>query len=62
MKNWIKRALRTFLQAFFGFISANAIISFQSASDFLEAKTIALGLVTAAIAAGAAAVMNLKEG
>lgn len=60
MNNCLKRAVRTFFQAFFGFVSANAIVSFQSAEG-LSLKTVAVGLITSAVAAGAAAVMNLKE-
>ncbi len=61
MNNCLKRALRTFLQAFFGFVSANAILSFQNVEELSAAKTVFVGLITAGIAAGAAAVMNLKE-
>ncbi len=60
MNNCLRRTLRTFFQAFFGFLSANAIISFQSAEG-LSLKTVGIGLLTSAVAAGAAAVMNLKE-
>lgn len=60
MKNWLKRALRTFLQAAVGFASANIVMYFTGVSEG-EFSSAFLGLVTSCIAAGLAAVMNMKE-
>lgn len=59
MKIWIKRALRTFLQAALGFVSANALLYFTDING--SGYTAACGIATAAVAAGVAAVMNMKE-
>ena len=61
MKNWLVRALRTFLQAAVGFASANVVIYFTNIEQS-ETASAFLGLVTAAVAAELAAVMNMKEG
>jgi hypothetical protein len=59
MKNWTKRALRTFVQTAVGYIAVNI-----AAVDFSETsitKTAVIGLCVSAVAAGIAAVMNMKE-
>lgn len=61
MKNWLARALRTFLQAAVGFASANVVIYFTNIEQS-QTESAFLGLLTAAVAAGLAAVMNMKEG
>lgn len=61
MKNWLVRALRTFLQAAVGFASANVVIYFANIGEGETASALC-GLVTAAVAAGLSAVMNMKEG
>jgi hypothetical protein len=59
MKNWVKRALRTFVQSAVGYIAiAVPNIDFSSAS---AAKTAVVGLGLSALAAGIAAVMNIKD-
>lgn len=63
MKEWLRRALRTFLQAALGYASAN-IVAFVSGVDFSDVSTISMavtGLVAATVAAGFAAVMNLEK-
>ncbi len=59
MKEMLKRALRTFIQAFFGYIAVNitAALSGAYSNRSLLAEAMA-GLCVSAIAAGLAAVMN----
>ncbi len=54
-KTYVKRALRTFLQTAVGYIAVNI-----AATD-LSVKSAVLGLAVSAVAAGVAAVMNIKE-
>lgn len=60
-KEWVRRALRTFFQAFVGYVAANLTVILtgvdMSNKDMLTSA--GLGLATSAIAAGIAAVMNL---
>ena len=59
MKPWIKRAIRTFLQAAVGYAAiALPVIDFEG--DGLKATLVGLGI--SAVSAGLAAVMNIKEG
>lgn len=55
MKLWIKRALRTFAQTALGYIAVNI-----AATD-ISVRSAVTGLAVSAVAAGLAAVMNLKE-
>ncbi len=58
-KSCLKRALRTFLQAFLGYIVVNlALIDFTDGKEAV--KSALLGLAASSIAAGISAVMNLK--
>ena len=57
MKQWQKRALRTFLQAMLGTLSTQ-IITYQG-QEFTAA--IWLAVISASIAGGISAAMNLKE-
>ena len=54
-KTYVKRALRTFLQTAVGYIAVNI------ATTDLNVKSAVIGLAVSAVAAGMAAVMNLKE-
>lgn len=54
-KNCVKRALRTFLQTAVGYVAVNI-----AATD-LSVKSAVMGLAVSAVAAGLAAVMNIKE-
>ena len=54
-KTYVKRALRTFLQTAVGYIAVNI-----AATD-LNVKSAVIGLAVSAVAAGMAAVMNLRE-
>ena len=60
MKIWLTRAIRTFLQAAVGFCSANIVMYFTGVTEGEFSSTL-LGLFTSCIAAGLAAVMNMKE-
>lgn len=60
IKNMIVRALRTFGQAAVGYLVANvALIKWD---DRGALKTTALTVITAAVACGLAALMNLPKG
>lgn len=60
MKNWSRRALRTFGQAAVGYIAiALPTVDFTVGGTVL--KTVALGVGMSAISAGLAAIMNLNE-
>lgn len=54
-KTCVKRAVRTFIQTAVGYVAVNI-----AATD-LSVKSAVLGLAVSAVAAGIAAVMNLKE-
>jgi hypothetical protein len=59
MKNWVKRAIRTFVQSAVGYIAiAVPNVDFSSVS---AVKTAVVGLGVSAIAAGLAAVMNIRD-
>lgn len=63
MKETIKRAVRTFVQAAAGYFAANlALYAGSDFSDLNVLKTVLTGLGVSAIAAGLAAVMNLPGG
>ena len=57
MKPWIKRAARTFFQAFAGIFAAQ-LTAYQGQE---LTKTILISLLASAVASGISAVMNLKE-
>lgn len=57
MKNWKKRALRTFLQTFAGTI-ATQLTAYQGQE---LTKTIIISVMASAVAGGISAVMNIKE-
>jgi hypothetical protein len=61
MKEWLRRALRTFVQAITGYIAANLVCTVAGIeiSDGNELKVAIIGLIGSAIAAGVAAVMNI---
>ncbi len=60
MKNWVKRAVRTFFQTAVGYVSVNLVtVDFTTGSDVLKATLI--GVAVSGVAAGMSAVMNLKE-
>lgn len=59
MKEWVKRAIRTFVQAAVGYIAV-ALPAIDFNGDGLKAALVGLGV--SAVSAGLAAVMNIKEG
>lgn len=63
MKETLKRAARTFMQAAVGYVATNFVM--YAGSDFSDlnvVKTALMGVGISAIAAGIAAVMNLPKG
>ena len=62
-KETLRRSVRTFVQAAVGFIASNIVFQI-SGVNWYEKDTIkaaAVGLAASALAAGAAAVMNLSD-
>ena len=63
-KPCVKRAFRTFFQTALGYVITNVTLALGGL-DFNDGdvvKNALIGLAVAAVAAGASAVMNLKEG
>lgn len=62
MKECIRRALRTFIQAAAGYLAANLVIVVSSTDtgDYDALKMALIGLVSSAVAAGIAALMNMQ--
>lgn len=60
MTNWIKRAVRTFVQTAIGYISVN-IVAVDWTADRSVIKTAVIGVGVSAVAAGLAAVINFIE-
>ena len=54
-KEWLRRAVRTFIQTAAGYISVNIV------TTDLTVKSAVLGLAVSAISAGIAAMMNLEN-
>lgn len=61
MKNMITRVTRTFLQAAIGSIAANLTLYAAGICDGEPVKNVLITLLTAALASGLAAVMNLPR-
>jgi len=61
MKTWVRRALRTFVQAFAGTFSTGLVAAVSGASDMKALKVTLLSLGASAVSAGIAAVMNYRE-
>lgn len=60
MTNWIKRAVRTFVQTAIGYISVN-VVAVDWTADRSVIKTAVIGVGVSAVAAGLAAVINFLE-
>ena len=60
MKNWIKRAVRTFVQTAIGYISVN-VVAVDWTADRSVIKTAIIGVGVSAVAAGLAAAINFVE-
>jgi hypothetical protein len=58
-KETFKRAGRTFIQAFAGYMAANLVTATAGLTDMDALTTALVGLGVSAVAAGLAAVMNL---
>ena len=54
-KEWLRRAIRTFIQTAAGYISVNIV------TTDLTVKSAVLGLAVSAVSAGVAAMMNLEN-
>ncbi len=62
MKEMLKRALRTFVQAALGYLCANLAVSVSGVSSGNESlRSVIITLFTAAVACGLSAVMNLPK-
>lgn len=61
MKNWVRRALRTFIQTAVGYIVvAVPSVDFSGEKNAIKAALVGIGV--SAVAAGIAAAMNIREG
>ena len=60
-KETARRMLRTFIQAAAGFLATTGI-TVLATNDYNVTKSILIGLIGSALAAGIAAVMNLEDG
>lgn len=60
MKNWIKRAIRTFAQTAIGY-ACTAVVAVDWTSDRAALKAALVGIFASAIAAGISAVMNYLD-
>lgn len=58
-KDTLRRAGRTFFQAFIGYVAANLVTSTTGVTDMNALTTALVGLGVSAVAAGLAAIMNL---
>lgn len=61
MKDWVRRAIRTFCQTAVGY-ACTAIVTVDWAADKAVLKATLLGILASAIAGGISAVMNLFDG
>lgn len=61
MKEWARRALRTFIQTAVGYaVVAVPSVDFSGEKNAVKAALVGIGV--SAVAAGLAAVMNIREG
>lgn len=60
MKNWVKRALRTFIQTAAGY-ACTAVVAIDWTADKAVLKATLVGIFASAIAAGISAVMNYLD-
>ena len=63
MKNSTKRALRTFLQSFVGYIAANILVFISGVDIFSKdgIKVLLINLIIPAVATAIAKAMNIEE-
>ena len=60
MKNWVKRALRTFIQTAVGYV-CTAIVTVDWGADKAIIKATVTGIIVSAIAGGISAAMNIYD-
>ena len=60
MKNWIKRAVRTFIQSALGYVCV-AVPAINFTGDVSTIKTALVGAGVSALAAGLSAVINILD-
>ena len=60
MKDWQKRALRTFVQTAVGYV-CTAAVTIDWSADKAVIKATVLGILTSAIAGGISAAMNIYD-
>lgn len=60
MKNWVKRAIRTFAQAAVGYLAV-ALPTISFSEDVSVIKTTLIGVGVSAIAAGLSAMINILD-
>lgn len=60
MKNWVKRAIRTFIESALGYVAV-ALPSISFSEDVSAVKSALVGLGVSAFAAGIAAVLNYAD-
>lgn len=60
MKDWQKRALRTFMQTAVGYV-CTAIVTVDWGADKAIIKATATGIIVSAIAGGISAAMNIYD-
>lgn len=63
MKQSTKRALRTFLQSFIGYVAANILVIISGVDIFSKdgAKVLIINLIIPAVATAIAKAMNINE-
>ena len=61
MREMLRRAWRTFIQAFAAYVAAHAVAAVSGVTTVDALQTAVFGLVVAAIAAGIAAIMNMPQ-
>lgn len=60
MKNWVKRAVRTFVQSAVGYF-CTAIVTIDWGADKAIIKAAVTGIIVSAIAGGISAAMNIYD-
>jgi hypothetical protein len=61
MKNWVKRAVRTFVQSAVGYVAVAVPAIDWTSSGRATLKTALVGLGVSAVSAGISAVMNIMD-
>jgi hypothetical protein len=61
MKNWVKRAARTFIQSAVGYVAVAVPAIDWTSSGRATLKTALVGIGVSAVSAGISAVMNIMD-